>query len=112
MTDDYGNVEGAVGSGECYNSFSDSESIGSYLVVGGTFTSPFVSLVPFGSAFEVVSSVFIPNNASGYNSIRMKVFPSWLRRGNFRCSSIPLHSGQSSLDWLYLLGMMIQIRKS
>ena len=72
-----------VGSGECCKRFSDSESIGSYLAAGSTFASPLMSLMPLGSAFEVVGSVFIPNNAFGCSSIRMKPFSSWLPRVTF-----------------------------
>lgn len=111
MTGKYGDVQVAVDSGECYKSFSESENIGSYLVAGRTYCSPLeLLMMPLGSALEVVTSAFIRNNAFAYCSIRIKTFPSWLPRGNFRWSSMPLRSIEARP--FYLLGMLIKIRKS
>lgn len=99
-----------VGSGECCKRFSDSESIGSYLAAGSTFSSPLMSLTPLGFDFDVVTSAFISNNAFGYSSVRLKPFSSWLRTSSF--GWVPSHSGQQRLDRSYLLGPKIRIRNA
>ena len=108
MTENYGNVEVVVGSGECCKRFFDSENIGSYLAVGSTFTSPLVSLMPFGFGIQVVSSAFISNNEIGYSSVRLKVFSIWLPISSF--GWVPSHSDQQRLDRSYLLGTKIRIQ--
>lgn len=71
MTKNYRNAEVVVDSGKCYKHFSDGESIGSYLVVGCTFASPLMSVMPLGFDSEVVTSALVSNNACGYSSTGM-----------------------------------------